>query len=125
MASTTFPSSTVSSAPSSPLPALTSSRASASPPSRKGRGGSGRIDAREEESDGEDGEGTESDVDDEEEADISKAAVNVFEVRDLHFAGLLAFFVLLGRGEAGRRHRGIIAYLCCMLCSVLDVTPTD
>jgi hypothetical protein len=37
--------------------------------------------------------------------------VQFFEVRDLHLACLLALLVLLGRGEAGGRHRGIIAYL--------------
>jgi hypothetical protein len=36
--------------------------------------------------------------------------VHVFKVRDLHLAGLLALFILLGRGGVGRRHRGIIAY---------------
>ena len=33
--------------------------------------------------------------DDQEEAGISKAAVHVFKVRDLHLAGLLALFILL------------------------------
>jgi len=51
--------------------------------------------------------------DDQEKADISKAAVHVFKVRDLHLAGMLALFILLGRGGAGRRHRGIIAHACC------------
>ena len=56
--------------------------------------------------------------DDYEEADISKAAVHLFEVRDLHLAGLLALFILLGRGGAGLRHRGIIAYPSCLRCDV-------
>ena len=49
--------------------------------------------------------------DDRQKAEISEAAVEFFKVRDLRLAGLLALFVLLGRGEAGGRHRGIIAYL--------------
>src|SRR5260370_9392899 len=60
--------------------------------------------------------------DDQEKADISEAAVQVFEVRDLHLTGLLALFVLLGRAGVGRRHSGIIAYpiACWVMC---DVTP--
>ena len=49
--------------------------------------------------------------DDCEEAKISEAAVQFFEVCNLCFAGLLALFVLLGRGGAGGMHRGIIAYI--------------
>jgi hypothetical protein len=58
--------------------------------------------------------------DDQEKADISKAAVHVFEVRDLHLTGLLTLFVLLGWGGAGRRHRDIIAYsfACCAMCNL-------
>ena len=48
--------------------------------------------------------------DHQEEADISETAVHAFEMRDLYLTGLLALFILLGRGGAGRRHRGIIAY---------------
>jgi hypothetical protein len=55
--------------------------------------------------------GSDQSCDDEEEAKIAEADVQFFEVRDLDFAGLLALLVLLGRGEAGGRHRGIIAYL--------------
>jgi hypothetical protein len=56
--------------------------------------------------------------DDQEKADISEAAVHVFEVRDLHLAGLLAIFILLGWGGIGRRHKGIIAYPCRLLDDV-------
>jgi hypothetical protein len=38
--------------------------------------------------------------------------VHAFEMCDLYLAGLLALFIFLGRGGAGRRHRGIIAYPC-------------
>ena len=48
---------------------------------------------------------------DEKEAKIAETDVQLFEVGDPHLAGLLALLVLLGRGEAGGRHRGIIAYL--------------
>ena len=47
---------------------------------------------------------------DEEKTEIAEAAMQFFKVRDLHLAGLLALFILLGRGESGGRHRGIIAY---------------
>jgi hypothetical protein len=53
--------------------------------------------------------GSDQGCDDKEKADISEAAVHVFKVRDLHLAGLLTLFVLLGRGVAGQRHSGIIA----------------
>ena len=49
--------------------------------------------------------------DDDEKAKISEAEMLLFEVHDLRFAGLLASFVLLGRGGVGGMHRGIIAYL--------------
>jgi hypothetical protein len=48
--------------------------------------------------------------DDYEEAKISEADMEFFEVRYLGLADLLAFFVLLGWGVAGWRHRSIIAY---------------
>jgi hypothetical protein len=49
--------------------------------------------------------------DDEKKADISKAAMDVFKVRDLHLTSLLALFIFLGRGGGtGEMHRGIIAY---------------
>jgi hypothetical protein len=47
-----------------------------------------------------------------EEAEISKASMQSLEVRDLLLAGLLALLVLFGGRKIGRRHRGIIAYLC-------------
>ena len=47
---------------------------------------------------------------DDQKAKISKAAMDLFKVRDLHFAGLLAPFVFLGRRGSGVRHRGIITY---------------
>jgi hypothetical protein len=47
-----------------------------------------------------------------EESEISEASMQFFEVRDLLLTGLLALFVLFGGREIGRRHRGIIAYLC-------------
>ena len=50
--------------------------------------------------------------DDYEQANVSEAPVDFFKARDLHLTGLLAFFVLLGWRGVGRRHRGIIAYLC-------------
>jgi hypothetical protein len=45
--------------------------------------------------------------------------VHVFEVRDLHLAGLLALFILFEWEGIERRHRGIIAYpvACCFVCS--------
>jgi hypothetical protein len=48
--------------------------------------------------------------DDYEKAKISNAEMQLFKVCDLYLAGLLASFVLLGRGGGGGMHRGIISY---------------
>jgi hypothetical protein len=47
--------------------------------------------------------------DDQEKAEIAEAAVQLFEVRDLQLAGLVALAVLLGRRELLGIHRAIIA----------------
>lgn len=48
--------------------------------------------------------------DDDQNAEISEAKVQLLEVLNLHLTRLLAFFVLFGRRKAGGRHRSIIAY---------------
>jgi hypothetical protein len=48
--------------------------------------------------------------DNQKKAEISEAAMQSFEVRDLHLAGFLALAVLLGRREWVEMHRAIIAY---------------
>jgi hypothetical protein len=48
-----------------------------------------------------------------EKAEVSKAEMQSFKVRDLHLTGLLALLVLLGWGGIEGRHRGIIAYPLC------------
>ena len=59
--------------------------------------------------------------DDDEQAKISKAEMQLFKVRNLYLAGLLTLFVLLGRGGGGGMHKNIIAYssdrfiVCAML----------
>ena len=60
--------------------------------------------------------------DDDEKAEISEAEVRVFKVRNLHLAGLLALSVLLGRGETGGLHRGIIAYRLWLGAALTDAT---
>jgi hypothetical protein len=47
--------------------------------------------------------------DDKEKADIAEAAMQSFEVRNLHLAGLLALAVLLGWRDCGGMHKAIIA----------------